>query len=224
MKGPLPPDRPPHDIRDLVGDDVTADELERLRHADALLRTVPPPPTVVPPSLGVAVMDLARPRRRFFAPSRLAIAAAAAVAILSFGLGTWVGGDDFAERAAIPMEGTGEAPGASAVIRLGKPDASGNWSLRLEVRGLPELPPRAHYVLWLARDGQYAGTCGTFRVGEDGSTQVEMSASYRLDDFDAWVVTARHPDDPPDLEPRRLLEADVRSQRDSDARARARAG
>lgn len=220
MTGPIPPGRPPEEIRDLVGDDVTADELERLRHADALLRAVPPPPSVVPHSLGIAVMDLVRPRRRLLAPWRLAIAAAAAVAILSFGIGNRVGTDDFAERAAIPMEATREAPGASALIRLGEPDASGNWSLRLEVRGLPELPPRAHYVLWLARDGRYAGTCGTFRVGEDGSAEVEMNASYRLEDFDAWVVTARHPDDAADAEPRRLLEADVRVRPASDARAR----
>lgn len=205
-----PPPRPPDDLRELVGDDVAADELERLRRADAILRTVPAPPAVVPPSLDAAVMGLARPRQR---PVRwpLAIAAAAAVVALVFAAGTRVGSDDFAERAAVPMEATREAPGASALIRLGKPDASGNWELRLEVSGLPELPPRAYYVLWLARAGEYGGTCGTFRVGEDGSAHVEMNASYRLRDFDAWVVTAHHPDDGPEGEPRWLLEADVQT-------------
>ena len=212
MTGSRPPHRRPDDIDELVGKDVTPDELERIRHADALLRSVSPPPAEVPSSLGSAVMGLARPRGRF-ARWRLAVAAAAAAvfAAIFFGLGAWIGGDDFTERAAIPMEATREAPGASAVIRLGKPDASGNWPLRLEVRGLPELPPRAYYVLWLARDGEYGGTCGTFRVGKDGSAEVEMNASYRLDDFDAWVVTAYDPDDPPEAEPRRLLEADVRA-------------
>ena len=94
---------------------------------------------------------------------------------------------------------------------MGKYDANGNWPLRLEVRGLPELPLRAHYVLWFAGDGEYGGTCGTFRVGENGSAEVEMNASYRLEDFDAWIVTARHPDDPLEGEPHWLLEADVRT-------------
>ena len=213
MTGSHPPRRPPDDIGGLVGKDVTADELERIRHADALLRSVSPPPAEVPSSLGSAVMGLARPRRRPFAPWRGAAAAAAAAtsAALFFGLGAWVGADDFAERAVIPMEATRHVPDASGVIHLGKPDANGNWPLRLEVRGLPELPPHAYYVLWLARDGQYGGTCGTFRVGENGSAEVEMNASYRLEDFDAWIVTARDPDDPLEGEPRWLLEADVRT-------------
>ena len=212
MTGSVPPRRPPDDLRGLVGDDVTVDELERLRATDALLRSVPPPPQV-PSALTSSVLGLARPRERLFAPSRLAFAgaAAAAIAALFFALGTWAGGNDFAERAAIPMEATSDAPRASAVIRLGKPDASGNWRMRLEVSGLPELPPRAYYVLWLARNGEYGGTCGTFRVGQDGSAEVELNASYRLDEFDAWVVTAHHPNDPPEAEPRRLLEADVRA-------------
>ncbi len=212
MTGSVPPRRPPDDLCELVGDDVTPDELERLRATDALLRSVPPPPEV-PSSLASSVIGLARPRERRFPRWGLAFAgaAAAAIAALFFSLGTWMAGDDFAERAAIPMEATSEVPGASAVIHLGEPDASGNWRMRLEVRGLPELPPRAYYVLWLARDGEYGGTCGTFRVGDDGSADVEMNASYRLDDFDAWVVTAHHPDDSPEAEPRRLLEADVRA-------------
>jgi hypothetical protein len=222
VTGSLPPRRPPDDIRDLVGADVADDELEQLREADALLRAVSPPPPVIPSSLGTAVMGLARPWRRRFAPWPLAIAAAASVAILFFALGAWVGAGEFVERAAIPMEATEEAPGASAVIRLGEADASGNWPLRLEVRGLPQLPPRAYYILWLARDGEYGGTCGTFRVGEDGSADIEMNASYRLEDFDEWVVTARHPDDPAEVEPRRLLEADVRPQPGSDALGRSR--
>jgi hypothetical protein len=224
VTGSLPPRRPPDEMRELVGDDVAAGELERLRQADALLRAVTPPPAVVPSSLDTAVLALARPQGRLFTPWRLAIAAAAAVAILSFALGTWVAGDEFAERAATPMEATREAPGASAVIRLGEADASGNWPLRLEVRGLPELPPQAYYVLWLERDGRYGGTCGTFRVGQDGSADVEMNASYRLDDFDAWVVSARHPDDPPEAAPRRLLEAAVHPRHDAEARAHAGGG
>jgi hypothetical protein len=43
-------------------------------------------------------------------------------------------------------------------------------------------------VLWLAKDGKYAGTCGTFNVGA-GTTTVDMTVSYRLSDYDAWVIS-----------------------------------
>ena len=47
-----------------------------------------------------------------------------------------------------------------------------------------------YYVLWLAKDGEYAGTCGTFDVS--GRTTVDMTASYDLREYDAWVIsTAR---------------------------------
>ena len=69
--------------------------------------------------------------------------------------------------------------------------------------------PGGYYVLWLAeKDGGYGGTCGTFRTG-DGTTTVRMNASYRLSDFDDWVVTAVKPDDPEDVERPWLLRAQI---------------
>ena len=65
-----------------------------------------------------------------------------------------------------------------------------------------------YYVLWLDKDGDYAGTCGTFNVGADGTTTVTMNASYRLPDYDAWVVTAWLPNSTNEDAPR-LLEAPI---------------
>jgi hypothetical protein len=204
------PPRPPADLWDLVGDDVPTTDLERLRHVDRVLRSVPPPPEL-PPSLANAVIALPHARERPWTRRRIAaaVALAAALSALFFGLGMRAGGDGFDERAAIPMQAMPEARGASALIRIGKPDPHGNWPLRLEVSGLPPLPQGGYYVLWLANGREYGGTCGTFRVAADGTAEVEMNASYRLRDFDAWVVTARHPGDPPDAEPGWLLQGKV---------------
>ena len=61
--------------------------------------------------------------------------------------------------------------------------------------GLEALPDGGYYVLWLSKDGDYAGTCGTFNVAADGTAAVRMSASYRLSDYDEWVVSAWIPGD-----------------------------
>ena len=200
--------RRPPDFRELVGDDLPPEELESLSRADAALRSVPPPPAEVPSRLtqSVAALPLeASPwSRRRLVP---AVALAAALAALFFALGRWTGGDDFEERATLDMQPTRAAPDASGSIQIGQPDdASGNWELRLTVDGLPELPRGDYYVLWLAKDGEYAGTCGTFAVGE-GETTVDMTVSYRLRDFDAWNVSKWDPEG----EPPKLLRAPIGS-------------
>lgn len=204
--------REPPDLRDLVGDDVSDDELRRLERADALLRSVPPPPPEVPASLTRAVASIAQPRASLWTPRRAAgaLALAAAVAAVFFALGTLVGGDGgFDERAAIPMRVSEDARGASATIHVGDPDESGNWPLRLQVEGLEPLPKGGYYLLWLAKDGDFGVACGSFRVG-DGETVAEWDVSYRLADYDEWVVTAYLPNEPRDADRPWLLTADVR--------------
>ena len=84
------------------------------------------------------------------------------------------------------MQATSTNTGPRA-IKVGEKDANGNWKIRLEVKGLPPLSGDRYYVLWLAKDGKYAATCGGFNVR--GDTVVDMTASYRLSDYDAWVVS-----------------------------------
>ena len=198
----------PDDLRELVGDDVPPAELERLRRVDEVLRAVPGPPEL-PASLTAAVTRVAsrRERRR---PQRTlaAVALAAALAAVAFGAGTRFGEDDFEERATIAMQAGAEARGAAAVLRVGEADPSGNWPLRLQVRGLEPLPRGGYYALWLAKDGEYAATCGSFRIGE-GETEAEWTVSYPLDEYDAWVVTAYLPDEPRDKERPWLLQAEI---------------
>jgi hypothetical protein len=133
----------------------------------------------------------------------LALAFAAALAALFFGIGRWTDGGGFDASRAVALQATDQARGAAALIEVGERDeASGNWKLRLTVSGLPRLRGEdRYYVLWLERDGEYAATCGTFDVAED-ATSVEMTVSYALDEYDAWVISEHGEETPPLLRAR----------------------
>ena len=176
------------DFRDLVGDDLSQEERAKLEGVDRLLRSVPAPPSEVPGSLDRAV-DRIGTERRQWTPRRLAAAVALGVtlAALFFGVGRWTTGGEPHYRASIQMKPAASNPRASGLIKLGDREANGNWKLRLQVDGLPELGGDGYYVLWLAKDGKYAATCGTFKVR--GETTIDMTVSYRLSEYDAWVIS-----------------------------------
>lgn len=189
----------PDNLHDLVGEDLSPEELARLERVDMLLRSVPAPPPELPASLARSIdtigLEGPRPTRRRLG---LAVVFAAVIAAAAFGFGRWTADDGFEASAVVAMQPTDVAPHAAAVIELGGPDeSSGNWGLELEVSGLPRLPAGEYYVLWLVKDNEYAGTCGTFNVGE-GTTRVEMIVSYRLRDYDAWAIS-KHGEDTPVL-------------------------
>ncbi len=202
-------ERRPAELEALVGGGVPEEELAELARVDALMRAVPAPPEL-PDRLAVPAREQARPVR-LWTPRRTltAVAFAAAVAAVFFGLGAWTAGDRFEERYAVSMSGTFEAPAASAVVRVGGADADGNRPIRLEAVGLEPLPEGGYYVLWLEKDGEYAGTCGTFAVAE-GDTEAEWTVSYDLGDYDAWVVSARVPGVEASDAPR-ILEAEIKA-------------
>jgi hypothetical protein len=183
------------DFRDLVGDDLSQEERAKLERVDRLLRSVPAPPSEVPGSLDRAVNRIGT-ERRHWTPRRLAAAVALAVtlAALFFGVGRWTTGGEPPYRATIQMKPAKSNPGASALVKLGDRDANGNWKLKLQVDGLPELGGDGYYVLWLAKDGKYAATCGTFKVR--GETTIDMTVSYRLSEYDAWVISESRDDAP----------------------------
>ena len=185
------------EFRDLVGDELSPEERAKLERVDSLLRSVPGPPPEVPGSLTRAV-DRIGTQRRFWTSRRIAaVAAAAAVlAAVSFGIGRWTGLGAPEYARAVPLQPTEDARGAKGVIKMGARDEeSGNWTLQLEVSGLPKLSRGDYYVLWLAKDGDYAATCGGFNVGSE-ETKVNMTVSYRLADYDAWVIS-RHEEGSP---------------------------
>jgi hypothetical protein len=178
-------DRP--DFRELLGDDLSPEEELELARVDALLRAAGPPPAEIPGSLTRAVERIGAPRIWTRRRVGLALALAAALAAVFFGLGRWAGDDSTHYTAAVRMQPTASSPNASGLIKVGEREPSGNWKLELQVDGLPQLSGDGYYVLWLAKDGKYAATCGSFKV--QGHTVVDMSASYRLSDYDAWVIS-----------------------------------
>jgi Anti-sigma-K factor rskA, C-terminal len=197
--------REPPDLRELVGEELSPEELARLHEVDSVLRRVPAPPHDVPATLTQAVAAVplsSRPERRL---RRLTVglAFAAAVAAAAFAIGRW-SGNAFEVDYTVEMAPTASAHGAEADVKVGPRDEdSGNVELLVDVSGLPRLPAGEDYALWLEKDGEWAATCGYFDVGE-GTTTVRLTVSYDFRDFDAWVISTGNFE-----EPVTLLEAEI---------------
>jgi hypothetical protein len=182
--------RKPPDLRELVGDDVSPDELERLGRVHELLVRAGPPPEL-PGELAAAPEPEATvamlPKRHW----RPLAALAAALALAAFGVG-WLaasagdsGGESFPPiDFRVPMAGTPAAPNAVASIAVAERDEAGNWPLAMTIRNLP---PNASYELWLTKKGKLAALCGPFRT--EGDSVAYLNAPYRLRQYDGWVVT-----------------------------------
>ena len=183
----------PPDLRELVGDDVPRDELERLGRVHELLVRAGPPPDLPgelaePPQPEATVALF--PRRRW----RTLAALAAALALAAFGAGWLAASSGDSDEGAfpaidfrVPMHGTPAAPNAVASIAVAERDEAGNWPLAMTVRGLPDLREGEEYELWLTKDGELAELCGPFRT--DGDEVAYLNAPYRLRSYDGWVVT-----------------------------------
>ena len=186
------------DFRELVGEDLTPEEAERLRRVHDLLVAAGPPPEL-PPHLQEPV-EPEKPRDNVsFLPRRragLLLGIAAAIALTAF-LGGYISGQrhaaPFEEEFSLPMHGTARASNASAVIHLGKLDSAGNWPLKVDLKNLPTLPKGQYYEMFLTRGtNTRAASCGTFRAA-GASDEVRLNAPYNLRRFNGWVVTRENP-------------------------------
>jgi len=177
---------------ELVGEIADPAERERLRHVHELLLSVDPPPerTTALDTPPVPKREPLLPRRR----RRALVLLAAALAAASFGAG-WLagaGGGEAEPKLVIAMSGADRASGS---IELLPQDASGNWPMRVHVRGLEPSRDRAdYYELWLTKDGKPTDSCGRFTL-HPGVTTVSLSVPYGLRDYDGWVVTRRGSDE-----------------------------
>ena len=185
------------DFRELVGDDLSPEEEQRLRRAHELLLAAGPLPEL-PPSLAEPGTEPrqregnleALPRRRTGA----ALALAAAIALIAF-LGGYLAGyrkndnGNFTAAKSVSLHGTGRDRNASAVVEIGRKDSSGNLPMLVTARGLRPLPRTSYYTLALTKGGKPVVTCGTFRVQRAGATTVRMAVAYDVRRFDGWVVT-----------------------------------
>jgi hypothetical protein len=182
----------------LGGDDLSAEDVARLRSVHELL-VVAGPPEELPPSLARPpspdardnVRQLPLPRRRLGATLVLA----AALAAVFFGGGYWIGAKQnaFVTEKTFTMEGAGITPNAFASIQMAPADAAHNWPLLVRARGLPDLPKGAYYEMLLTKDGVPGLSCGTFRSA-DGKVEIVLNAPYPLKRWNGWIVVARFPD------------------------------
>ena len=135
--------REPPDLRDLVGGELSPEELEQLRGVDATLRRVPAPPHDVPATLTAAVAEVPLAARGRHRGRRMALALAFAAVLVAaaFGIGHWAG-SRFEVAYTVEMAPTESAPGAEALVQVGERDeGSGNVELLVDVSGLPPLDP-----------------------------------------------------------------------------------
>jgi hypothetical protein len=186
------------DFDHLVGPDVEGDERERLRRVHDLLLQAGPPAELSPEveSGPTLAMTIGRAPRKM---SRRIVLLAAAIALVAvaFLAGYTTGnrnGDGLPSGHTLSLVGTKAAPGALASLRVEPADRAGNWPMQLAVTGLPKLPPRGYYTVYLMRNGKPYAPCGTFVVaGKARGVSVSLNAPYDVRSGDTWVVTKQMP-------------------------------
>ena len=185
-------------LDELIDVEKTGAERERLRHVHELLLQAGAPPELsaeleAGPTLAMTLGK--RPRTR--KPRALLLLAAALAVFVVFFAGYGVGSHrsgNTARSAAVTMalKGTRLVPNAQGALRVWSTQDGSNWPMTLSVVGLPQLPPRSYYEVYLFRHGKIQGSCGTFGVGESGSAggvTVTLTSPYPLEQGDSWVVT-----------------------------------
>jgi hypothetical protein len=172
---------------------LDAEEQERLRRVHELLLEAGPP-AELPYRLAELPAGVARGRVIPFPQARRRIAAglalAAALAAAAFGGGYLVGHQSHsALRSVRVVAMTGR--NALGTVRVGAPDAGGNWPIELRVTGLPkQTGDYAYYELFVQRRGRPGFPCGGFRVVGTGTTNVTFSVPYKVTSATRWVLTA----------------------------------
>jgi hypothetical protein len=192
------------DFDELVGPEATGAERAKLREAHDLLLRAGPPPELTPklkagPNPGVVRMQH---RRRAVKRRTLVLLAAALSVAVVFFAGYAVhrsggGKQSLGVVKTIPLKGTAAVSGAEATLQVWR-QRDGNWPMTLSVKGLPKLPARTYYEVYLVRDGHPWGSCGTFVVpGSSQTVKVSLNAPYKLQKGDTWVVTRQTPGSEP---------------------------
>jgi hypothetical protein len=125
--------------------------------------------------------------RRWIAPFLAGAAAVllvvAAVTIVQSDLG---GSDEVADAVTVTMEGTPEAPDASAVADI--LDTPLGTRIDFAVVGLPPAPAGTYYEAWLRQSPEVGVSAGTFHLrGGDGT--IELWAGVGLDEYPLVTVT-----------------------------------
>ena len=178
---------------DLIEDDLTGAERERLERVHELLVAAGAPPELSPrlesgPTLAMTLGREAKPRGRRLALLAATVAILAAAFLLGYLAGNRGGG--LASAQTLQLTGTRAAPSALASLQILPSDTSGNWPMKLTATGLPKLGGKWYYEVFLVRNGKIYAPCGSFV--SNGTADVTLNAPYKLKPHDTWVVTRQH--------------------------------
>lgn len=178
------------DFVDLEG--LEPGEQERLRRVHELLVEAGPPPELsaalaaLPAGLsGAKTIAFPQARRRFAG----ALALAAALAVAAFGGGYVVGNQHEGGGKTVRVAAM-SGSNALASLRVGAPDAGGNWPVDFTVSGLSKQSDEfAYYEIFVLSNGKLGYPCGGFRV-LNGTTKLRFWVPYAVNGSTKWVVTA----------------------------------
>ena len=187
-------------LNDLIGDEATGAERQRLQHVHEQLLQAGPPPEIsadleAGPTLGMTIGQ----RRRKKKQRGMLLLAAAIVVVLVFigGYATGGNGGYGKQQTVISQElkGTSLLPQAQGTLQVWDTKDGNNWPMTLTVVGLPQLPEHSAYEVYLVRDGKPWGSCGRFRASSspEQPVTVTLTAPYSLERGDTWVVTRPGP-------------------------------
>jgi anti-sigma-K factor RskA len=184
-------------------------ELERIQRTHTLLQAtadVAPPPELKDRVLAQARGEIpARSGGWWFWVS--AAAALLVVAVLGVGLFRAITDDSSSD---VSLTATALAPEAGGEARV--EEVGENFQVELEVWSMPELGEDEYYEMWYyAEEDGGRISCGTFRVGSEGRTTVNLTAPASAGDYPEIEITRELDDGDPDASDEVVLEGELRS-------------
>jgi hypothetical protein len=198
-------------------------ELGHARHAHDLLRRLATdqPPAALKGKLQARVGgEIPGSSRRWYWAATAA--ALLIVAVLGAGYIRTITDDSSPE---VPLVASALAPDASGEVRV--EEVGPNLHVTLEVRGMPELKKNNYYEMWYyaddddrndaedddRNDAEDGGriSCGTFQVGPEGRTTVNLSAPASSRHYREIEITREPDDGDPDSSGEEVLEGKLRS-------------
>jgi anti-sigma-K factor RskA len=177
--------------RHLEGCSECRRELDRARQTHDLLRQLAanePPPELKDRMLAqVRHENPTRSGSVWFWVS--AAAALLVVAVLGVGLLRTITNE---ESSGVPLSATALAPEAGGEVHV--QEVGENFQVELKVWDMPELEEDGYYEMWYYAEDGGRISCGTFRVGPEGRTTVNLTAPASARDYPEIEIT-REPDD-----------------------------
>jgi anti-sigma-K factor RskA len=135
-----------------------------------------------------------------------AAAALLIVAVLGVGLLRAITSDP---SSGVPLTATALAPEAGGEVRV--EELGENFQVELEVWGMPELKEDEYYEMWYYAEDGGRISCGTFRVGPEDRTTVNLSAPATAVDYPEIEITREPDDGNPKASDEEVLEGSLRS-------------